>query len=259
MEFEVSGIYKEGYSSISFDRASWNIPSGSSPAGTVTLNTPVPASELWGIVVELCTYENENAPKRHLWQFFRFSEPEPSVWMNHVSHASLVDGKSDYSDAEFVALFMDWYDNGTMAEAKYFTGEGRLNIPGGGYTLMEANSDDILGTVDTGIDMSFKLNMTRDIYSDYLEYVPVDDSGNWIEFAGGAETGLNGRTVTLTFPDELNMDTRRVVPNFKSTSEQLATCVPYIELITENGNIMRTAILQGLTTALSAHTIPQLL
>ena len=256
MRFRVMNVYKESY--VNFYSGSWiDIASGNVPEGTITFDAPIAASEIWGIRVRLYTHWEEDSPERYEWRFFTASTSAPEIWMNHVSRASIVNGKSDYSDAQFLGLFMDYADYGTMAEAKYFTGDGRLNIPGGGYTLRAKNeSNDLLGTIEAGRDMSFRLKMTEGINSEYLYYQPIDSTGEYIGFGDGAETGLNGKTVTFTFPSELNMNISRIVPNFKSVSQQLAECVPYIELVTEGGNI--TSIDFCLVSARDTSTVVEL-
>ena len=95
--------------------------------------------------------------------------------------------------------------------------------------------------------MKLRFDSEGAIGDEYLEYWPVNDSGRLVAFAGGAETGLNGKTISWTFPAELNLDGSGTIPNYKTTAEQLASGVPYIEVISEDGYI--TAVNYKIVTA----------
>ena len=80
--------------------------------------------------------------------------------------------------------------------------------------------------------MNFKLGVTDLEFGGYfMAYEVVDSDGRMIAFKGGAEKSLNGRTITWTVPDELNMNGSGVIPDFKFVSEQLEQCVPYVEFV----------------------------
>ncbi|MBR4196447.1 MAG: putative Ig domain-containing protein [Synergistaceae bacterium] len=143
-----------------------------------------------------------------------------------------------------------------IAEAKYFTDEGTISIPGGGYTIVSddaldgVSSKTVLDNVASGRDMTFGLKVHPSVNhpsvsggsknyigSTFMEYEVTDDSGKAVAFTGGAETGLNGRNISWTFPADLSMDGSATLPNFKSTAEQLAGIVPYVEAVSSDGNL----------------------
>ncbi len=109
-------------------------------------------------------------------------------------------------------------------------------------------------SVPAGESRTYKLRMYNGVTldDDYVEYQPVDDSGINLAFSGGAEKGLNGQTVSWTFPEELKLDGNATVCNFKSTAEQLAQGVPYVELVSADGYI--TAVNYRIVTSQNTST-----
>ncbi len=216
------------------------IEPGRIPEGTVMFDEPIDESEIHVIRVYL-NYEIDGKETTNHWFFKKSSDPKTWLWQNSVSKASLVNGKSNYKDAKFAHLYFDILaDEGIVVEAKHFTNEGRMTIPGGGYSLCDDDTGEELGiTVGTGSDRTYKLRMYDGVTLDnsYLEYQPVDDNGINLAFSGGAEKGLNGRTITWTFPSELKMNGSAIVNNFRSTAEQLAQGVPYVEVVSSDGKI----------------------
>ena len=176
-------------------------------------------------------YSNANARTRnHL-----------TLWTNQTSNAGLVNGKSDYSSTKFGNLYIDLFNDLAFPEAKHFTSEGSITIPGGGYTVRN------LGTVPEGQDTTYRLavrysvNLVWRWYRHNLAYEIVDSEGRLANgrqtFFVETEKALNGRTLTWTFPDELDLNGRAVIPEFKTTAEQVAEGVPYIELLTSGDRV----------------------
>ncbi|MBQ7559451.1 MAG: hypothetical protein IJT20_04300 [Synergistaceae bacterium] len=62
-------------------------------------------------------------------------------------------------------------------------------------------------------------------------YVPTNSEGDWVHFVSNdAETGLTGVTVTWHYPENYSSETgTATVPELKTTAQQLADFVPYIE------------------------------
>ena len=134
MRFRVMNVDK---ADENFYKGTWlDIEAGESPEGTLTFDTPIAESELWAIEARLITNEGDTE-MTYSWVFYSPRDSQPDIWMNHVSNASLVNGKADYSNAEFIGLVFDPFDDYRLAEAKYFTDEGRITIPDGGYTLRD--------------------------------------------------------------------------------------------------------------------------
>ena len=245
MYFQVEAVYSaEGWADgvTLYNPGSWDgstlthIPAGSIPQGTVSFDHPINADEIFIIQTTHCYGDTG-----YKWYFRKPSEPNPYLWKNHLNRASLINGKSDYSDGKFFALALYVNVDNILTEAKHFTNEGRMTIPGGGYSLRDDDKGEELGvTVPAGTDREYVLGVDDGNYilDTFIDYQPTDDNGTSLTFSGGAETGLNGRTVTWTFPAGLNLDGSGVIPNFKSTAEQLASGVPYVEIVSrDNGNV----------------------
>ena len=64
-----------------------------------------------------------------------------------------------------------------------------------------------------------------------LSYVPVNDDDNTVCFVLSADNGLNGANVTWQFPGMPSLNGSTTVPEYRTTAEQLANFVPYVEYI----------------------------
>ena len=220
-------------------RPKFYIEAGETPEGVLMFDTPIKESDIWRFATKFYTYD-EDIEKCYVWYYVKPTEPHMYLWHHHNSDASLVDGKSDYSTAKFSDIFFDVEtENNITAETRYFTGEGRITIPGGGYTLKDSDTGSTLSTVAAGTDMTFALRNynTATIGEAYLEYEAVDSDGKFLEFSGEAEASFPGKTLTWTFPTELNMNGSGVIKSFKTTARQLAEGVPYVEIVSEDGYI----------------------
>lgn len=224
------------------------VEAGEIPEGVYTFDKPIKESEILRVRTRLNTYDEE-AEKTYSWYYYVELDPDMSLWHRHASNASLVNGKSSYNNAKFANLFFSHESRAPliMTETKHFTDSGSVTIPGGGYTLVDADTGETLSTITGNTTLKLRFDSEGAIGDEYLEYWPVNDSGRLVSFAGGAETGLNGKTISWTFPSELNLDGSGTIPNYKSTVEQLSSGVPYIELVSEDGYI--TAVNYRIVTA----------
>lgn len=213
------------------------IETGNPVSGEVTFDTPINEADISRIRVAF-NYRDGNSDNSYQWHFCKPSTPEPRLFENHTFTASLVNGKSDYSNAKFDSLFFDIQADNVTAEAHHFTTEGSVTIPGGGYSLADDNTGEGIGvTIPAGTDKTFNLRMYRDVIpSDLgLTYQPIDENGTNLQFEEAEN--LAGRTLTWTFPTEPNLSGSAAISSFKSTSEQLAEGVPYIELVSADGKL----------------------
>jgi len=228
------------------------IEAGNVVEGTETFSTPIDESEIFNIRIYFNPYEPD-AAKNYLWYFCKPLTPEPYIGENFMFRASMVNGKANYSSARFASLFFD-IEADIIAEARHFTADASVTIPGGGYSLNDDNTGKELDvTVPEGTDKAFKLRMHRGVApgDSYVEYQPIDENGVNLDFSGGAEK-LAGRTLTWTFPAELRLSGSGTISSFKSTSQQLAEGVPYFEIVSRDGNI--TAINYKIVTASDTST-----
>ncbi len=202
-------------------------------------------------------YDKEAEKCYELYYYTSSTQSGLYLWSHHSSEASLVNGKSDYGTAKFsdVAFYIP-HSGKFICEAAHLTGTGRVRIPGGGYTIKDANTRETLSTVAAGQDMTFKLRNDTEaaIGHTYVEYQPIGDNGRRIHFGGGVDTGFSGKTITWTFPAELaGLNGSGVIHNYKSTAEQLSIGVPYVELVSEDGYI--TAVKYKIVTASDISTV----
>lgn len=255
MSFCVQRIRDKSGNTIYDGNASWPyIEANTTPEGVITFDSPIEESEIDRVDVYLNNNADASNWATYLWYFRTPSTPEPYLYESHYFDASLVNGKSDYSNAKFSGIFLLVEADNVMAEARHFTAEGSMTIPGGGYSLRDDNTDEELGvTIPVGTDKTFKLMMHRSVApgSTVVEYQPIDENGVILNFSGGAEN-FAGRTVTWTLPAEFNLSGSATIRNFKSTAEQLASGVPYFEIVSKDGYI--TAINYRIVTSSDTST-----
>ena len=159
----------------------------------------------------------------------------PYLWSRHHSWARLVDGRSAYMGSEFLRLYLYAEIDDVEATTEYMNATGSMTIAGGSYTFWNGTADEAV----PGTEKTFNLTAVMDLGDDYLEYQPINNSGELIVFRDAAETGLNGQRVRWEFPTHPELNGQATVPNFKSTAQQLASSVPYVELIRSGGNATR--------------------
>ena len=216
------------------------IEPGQTPEGTLMFDEPIKESDIWRVYTKFYAYDEE-VEKCYGWYYYTSStQPKMYLWSHHVSDAALVNGKSSYNNAKFSDIFFDVEtENAAVTDSRHFTNEGRITIPGGGYTLKDSDTGNVLSNVAQGTDMTFALKIYKGaiLGDSYLEYEAADSSGKYLEFADGAEANLPGKTLTWTFPAELNMNGIGTIKNFDTTAEQLVSGVPYVEVISEDGYI----------------------
>ena len=224
---------------------SWtDIEAGNPVSGEATFDSPLNEADISRIRVAFNRW-NEDSENSYQWFFCNPSEPEPWLYENHSFTASLVNGKSDYSNVKSDRIFFDVrVSRGIIAEAKHFTADASMTIPGGGYSLADNDTDEDLGvTVPVGTDKTFKLRMGSSVApgdTSLLEFQPIDENGANLHFEGGAEGGgenLVGRTITWTFPEDFGLSGSAKVSSFKSAVQFLATAVPYVELVSADGKL----------------------
>ena len=70
-----------------------------------------------------------------------------------------------------------------------------------------------------------------------LQYVPKDSEGNNLSFVLSADNGLNGVGVSWSFPDMPSLNGQDTIPDFRTTQQQLASFVPYVEYIRSGSDV----------------------
>jgi hypothetical protein len=152
---------------------------------------------------------------------------EPYFYIIHRVNSDLVNGKSSYSNSHFNRVHIDvTTDNAPTSTAT-------LTVKGGSYSYGTWNGlwDDLAIERVTASDRTFNLRYN----TDYEAIVPVNSAGEEVVFWGAADTGFSEKEFTYTI-DGVAKEGR--VPKIRSTSEQLATYVPYIECVFNQSNYL---------------------
>lgn len=152
-----------------------------------------------------------------------------SFWSDHYSIAGLTDGHSDYSGARFWRLNIEITDTNTVPTADDVSITGTLTLSGGSYSYWSGTEmKKVSGTQQT-FPLAFAPDGTAG--SGFLDYVPVDDNGSFLRFMSEADGGLKGVSGSAVFPDKPSYNVSGTIPAFRTTQEQLASFVPYVEYI----------------------------
>ena len=213
---------------------------GNPVSGDVTFDEPINEADIT-LISAAWNYWDGDSERIYQWYLYKPSEPKTWMFQSMVVEASLVNGKSDYSNASFGSFFFEVQaDEGIVAEAKHFTAEGTMTIPEGGYSLGDDNTGKALSvTVPSGTDRTFRLRMHKAVYpsASWVEYQPIDGNGTNLQFKGDAKTSLPGKTITWTFPAELGLSGSATVERFKTVAEQINSGAPYVELVSADGKL----------------------
>ena len=227
------------------------IPAGETPEGVFMFDNTVKESEIWRIRTKLYTYDEE-VEKCYVWWFYTSTQSNFYLWNRHTSNASLINGKSDYRNAKFSEVYFSVENEHTLVEAKNLTGAGRITVPGGGYTLLDVDTNETLETIKGDKTFSLKISRRTNIGDADIAFLPVNDEGKYVSLIGEDETSLNGKMITWTFPSDPSINGSVVFPSYKTTQEQLASGVPYIEIVSEDGYI--TAVNYKIVTSSDTST-----
>ena len=238
-------VAKDGSSIFNTFDSGIDLSSGATVlSGTVTDNHPYSIDNLSYINIELII---DDAYGRYIWTF-RPVTPHPYIMVRSRVNADLVDGKSNYSNAEFGNVdFIIGDGSDYFEEERAFATEAEIKAKGTITISGAAGSYTYGSTKDTASDAANpqSFSLYNEFYYDdspkntEKTYNVVDENGNDVHLYGGAETGaLKGATLTVNFPDmpEMNI-TDKVHTDFWSFSEQKEYAVPYIEVESSGGKI----------------------
>ena len=171
----------------------------------------------------------------------------PYLWAAHETIVSMDDSGVDLNTAHFFCLTLEAADSEDDMPELSVNFQDRNSIPkftifGGNYTYWNGDG---LKTI-TGTTESFDIARSDTVMynnhstlagSDNLGYVPTNDAGDWIHFFNEADNGLNGVAVSWEAQDNSKIGSG-IIPDFKTTKEQLEEIVPYIEYIFYEENDM---------------------
>ena len=158
---------------------------------------------------------------------------------NHVSEAKYKNDASYYKGAKFKGLYLVLNNSDRPMESQYIT-TGSIDIPAGGYTIYDADKSNKLSTVPEGTVKTLPLIPAQSLSEKNFgpQYFIGNDSKKRrrILLKGDVEKNLGGKTISWTFPDNLNLSGATILPNYSTTDEQLETFVPYVETISSDNN-----------------------
>ena len=185
-----------------------------------------------------------------LFIFMLFCSPAlaaPRLWAIHNTMVDIDSGpersgnilSTDLDTARFFCLTLEAADDEDMPELPEDTPTpSTMTITGGKYSYWNGDGVNTVNDTVKSFDIArsdtvMYFNLGTLIGSDNMGYVPTNEAGDWVHFFGeaGAEPELSGKTVTWSTQDKSGSGT---VPTFKTTEEQLAEIVPYIEYIRDD-------------------------
>ncbi|MBQ7220211.1 MAG: hypothetical protein IJS28_04445 [Synergistaceae bacterium] len=176
---------------------------------------------------------------------------ESTLYSVHQSITSIKDGRSDFSDARFMAVTLAVHDEAKQTSDEYVNAQGIMTLSGGNYSWwsgqrMLSNA----GTAHNFILLTNSMKRGGDHWvfgenvSDYPDYMPVNlppygeahalATMHYVNFFYGADEGMKGVNVSWDFPGLSSLNGRGTVPNFRTTREQLNNFVPYIEILSDD-------------------------
>jgi hypothetical protein len=152
---------------------------------------------------------------------------QPYFFFYHQTESSIVNGKSTYDDARFGFVYWDITDTDPALENVAVT------IENGSYsygTWSNLRNKQPIGTI-TNADFTFNTKY----FSSNEAHIPVNSAGERLYFWGTANSGFSGKGYSYSLNGAA---TNGVLPDFRSTGEQLMSCVPYVEYILNSSNLI---------------------
>lgn len=159
---------------------------------------------------------------------------ESYLWSDHSSIAGLTSGRSDYSAARFLGLWFD-IENDTEATEQYTSLTGSLTLGGGNYSYWDGTEMKTVSGTSQTFDLVPQPGLS--VGDDYVEYWLRTENSEQITFLKEAESSLAGVSASWTFPDMPSMNNQTVIPSFRTTQQQLASFVPYVEPVLDGENV----------------------
>jgi hypothetical protein len=151
---------------------------------------------------------------------------EPYFYIYHRVNSDLVNGKSSYSNCDFNRVYID-----VTTDNAPTTDTATLTVKNGSYSYgtWDGLWDDLPIERVANSDRTFNIKY----YAEDEALVPVNSAGEELIFWGAADTGFSEKDFAYTI-DGVTKEGR--VPKIRSTSEQLATYVPYVECVFDQNN-----------------------
>jgi hypothetical protein len=151
---------------------------------------------------------------------------EPYFFLVHCTRAQIKGSKAVYDDVYFRRVHIDITD----ADPKNSVS---LTVRGGSYTCGSPGefATGAPGTIVDGQDKTFRTKY----FSEYSAHLPVNAARDPLRFWGKADTGFSEKEFAYTL--DFNPEVTGVLPKIRSTGEQMASYVPYVEYVVNEGKI----------------------
>lgn len=179
---------------------------------------------------------------------------ETSLSPSMLSRAEIVNGKASYNKAAFGWIKFSIEDAERQFDANSLNLTGTATIGAATYSYREDGAN--ASTPVNGIAQNFTLKVEEGMQAGDDMYFIFAKNDKEVDFVENAETGLNGINMMWTFPSDATLNGSVIIPNFRSTSEQLSSGVPYFEYIyNDDGTVKdfryRVVTQNNLDTAIS--------
>ena len=166
-------------------------------------------------------------------------EPElpftPVLGRVHNTWAGLIDGKSNYNSAVFVGTYIGLESEGDEALTQEMANlELNMNISGGSFLYGLADYDNAPWFYGDEMPDGTNLVLLHGEVGDYFEFYPERN------FSGSSgNEGMNDYNISWTASDTGVITNGNITlpSTIKTLKEQLASAVPYVELVRSNGTV----------------------
>ena len=235
----IEDIYTVSGDTISFQNESVTASEGENLVVSMDFGGMISEDFIAFITVRLDVSEN-NTVNTYRWRFYgNKNSGVTSLLSNHVSDAKFKNDASYYKGAKFKGLYLTLNNPFKPVESQYIT-KGSITIPSGGYSLYDADSSNKVSSVPEGTSKTLPLIPALSLSQKKigLEYFIGNDTGKRrrLLLKDDVEKNLGGKTLTWTFPSDLNLNGSAVLPDYLTTDEQLETFVPFVETISSDTN-----------------------
>ncbi|MBR0078961.1 MAG: hypothetical protein IJP69_01165, partial [Synergistaceae bacterium] len=162
-------------------------------------------------------------------------------------------GVISYDNARFFCLTLEVDDDENELPEVDYKNPPKFALSGGNYSFWNSKNVQAVNNTSMSFDIArndslfWVSNDLRQWGGDKPGYVPTNSEGDWIHFLNAADGGMSGVTVSWTFPEMYGLTgSSDTVPTMKTTNEQLADFVPYIEYVGTGVINQETGINKGI-------------
>ena len=165
------------------------------------------------------------------------SDMKSDVYNSYVSLGDFTDGKTDFSNARYYGnlVYVNIHSadySPIPATQEYMDLRGTFTINSGDYIFLQNGK-----VVSAKGGTTFELVPDMSLGDSGLTYT-LGSGDRQVKLISGPDGGLNSADVSWTFPGDYSYLSQSNVTlrTFKTTAEQLTSCIPYVELTLSNDN-----------------------